>query len=192
MSTPQERAAARLFLASRDLEEALQFANVSTRLAALRRDERPSHYARVMEALQIATMISYARPFLDSDGAGKATPKIQSKGLFKDGEDLKVLHHSVLERRNQAIAHADWKYHQTQLWDMSVPHRLSSRPDLWTGVEPHRLQALILHVAPQLRARSSEADVRLLEQRVPVRYKMDMQAAIVLSRNFQSSEGLAR
>lgn len=189
MSAPQERAAARLFLATRDLEEALQFTNVSTRLTALHRDERPENYARVMEALQIATIISYARPFLGSDGAENATSKISTKGLFKERDDLRLLHDVVMERRNQAIAHADWKYHQTHLRDVRGPLRLSSRPDVWSGVEPDVLHALVLHVAVQLRSRSAEADVRVLEERSPVRYTMDMQLATALSREFLARVG---
>jgi hypothetical protein len=72
---------------------------------------------RVLDALVISTVVTYARPFTKSHSGGLAAAKISPDDifLFLRWPELRPLHEKLIELRNQAVAHSDWAYHQTSL-----------------------------------------------------------------------------
>ncbi len=91
----------RAHISERDFEEAYTYLSSYT-------EDLPDPLRR---ALLVATIISYARPFLSSDGgsAGQATETLSGnpgKILTKEENSL---HKRVLTLRNEAVAHSDYK-----------------------------------------------------------------------------------
>lgn len=60
-----------------------------------------------MEALTIAFIISYSRPFIDNDGETTATPSLPQKSIRSLNVEEKKLHHEIIAKRNKAVAHSD-------------------------------------------------------------------------------------
>jgi hypothetical protein len=130
---------------------------------------RPPHFVRTVEALQVAAIVAYARPFINSESVGRAAPIIPTKQIFKELPLLKELHKTIVQRRMQAAAHADWTHHQTVLMDAETPDsiaRLSSRPDYWRGITTKDFQELIRHVCRCLDLQRIELDRSILEARL--------------------------
>lgn len=100
--------ARRLAVASVDLMAAAEYVK---ELAKLRKqaDANP----KVIAALVVAAIVSYARPFSSSFSDGQAARKVHPTelGVFRTHPELRELHDRLIELRNRAVAHSDWKYH---------------------------------------------------------------------------------
>lgn len=103
------------------------------------------------EAIFLATVVVYARPFLESNSKGHADAMIRPKKLrlFDGQPEFKALHKLVIDRRNQAAAHADWQFHQAKLIEDGAPTgtlRRAARPHYRRDIEIEAFSDLIQFV----------------------------------------------
>ena len=101
-----------------------------------------------MEALTIALIISYSRPFTDNKGWETAIPTLPKKCLQKFDKSEKELHLEVLKRRNKAVGHSDADLYEAYLSasekDKYVfPVVMNSQIIFFTKNELLKLQAMI-------------------------------------------------
>ncbi len=136
----KEQKANRLYLAHLDIEEALNYLRALSELDDLPAEKRSASHPFATEAVFVATIIIYARSFVDSEARGMALPKI-GPSIFKGEPDLKTLHKQVMDMRQQAIAHTDWRYHGVHLPEFAAGpvERQAWRPDYRDGLEPWKL-----------------------------------------------------
>jgi hypothetical protein len=93
-------------LVAGDLMRARQF------LRALETTERSRQTKIIREALTLASIISYCRPFMRSlDASGRKRRWIPPKLLKDLPAELRSVHNRIVAARNQAWAHTDWSEH---------------------------------------------------------------------------------
>jgi len=66
------------------------------------------------EALLIAAVVFYARPFSQNEKKGSlhpSEPRVPESVLSRLSQDEITFHESVVTLRNKAIAHAEWSHH---------------------------------------------------------------------------------
>jgi len=82
------------------------------------------------EGLLIAAIISYCRAFTFSKSSGFAIGKVKMDlGKVFNYDTLKIEQHKrLLDKRNKAVAHADWTYHKTKLVEVVNGGVLRKRP----------------------------------------------------------------
>ncbi len=118
MDEASERRVRRLVLATYDLTQAQRFAQA---LQSLRDkpDLEKAMLSVVEESLIISAIVMYARPFRNSYSGGVADKAVSEADLFDqlsgmaDLDHFRALHDEILSLRDSAVAHADWKHHQT-------------------------------------------------------------------------------
>lgn len=115
-------------------------------------------------AIFIALIVVYARPFVRSFSDGKADPKVVPEDLqLFDGEsELEILHRQVIDLRNSAVAHSDWTQHHTELITSNKQYGLRrehSSPDYMKGLNLAQLRRLIRHVEVAIRGFAYDLDV---------------------------------
>ena len=115
-------------------------------------------------AIFIAVIVVYARPFVNSFSNGQADPKVVPEDLkLFDGEnELEILHRRVIDLRNSALAHSDWTQHPTKLITDDKQYGLRrehSRPDYMEGIDLAQLRRLIEHVELAMRGLAYDLDV---------------------------------
>lgn len=120
--TPEMRAAHRNYIGSRDCESAAKYLRARNELVETDSEAGNSVHADHIEGLLLAAIVSYARPFTISRTGGNATPKVDADlgEVFQACERKLNLHQLILDRRDQAVAHADWKYHSTEIISASA------------------------------------------------------------------------
>ncbi len=94
----------------------------------------------VREALTLAAIVSYCRPFLRSfDGSGKRRPWIPEELVNDLPAPLQAVHRRIIASRNEAWAHTDWKAHSPQATpgDGRVDGVISRNP--WVPLEPREI-----------------------------------------------------
>lgn len=101
----------RLVIAEGDLFQALRFAEMILGYegTGVDSEEEGLKCKDIVTALNIALVVSYSRPFLQSKTGPKnsAISRLPGKILRCLSEDQKNLHKQVLQRRNQEYAHSD-------------------------------------------------------------------------------------
>ena len=132
----EEQLVNRLDRMCHDMEEAAGY------LAALLliRHKKPSEQPpdSVECALQAAAIVVYARGFVRSDSVNRATAKVALTDFDVSRYPwAPMLHKAVLNARNQAVAHADWTYHNSSLRHASpnFAARVSSSPAYFLGID---------------------------------------------------------
>lgn len=107
----------RLFLASRDMEEVKRYLNAYRELHELDCQSGRGMYFDHREAILVAAIVAYCRPFKKAYSDGKADSKIDIKHFSKveSSPELLALHNLVVDLRDKAIAHGDWSHRSTQL-----------------------------------------------------------------------------
>ena len=117
MALTDEQIANKVFLGARDVAEAGDYLWSLRELSRNRENLDEYRLRKAQDAILIAAIVVYARPFTTSFSNGEAAKKLSpdNLALFDGLEDLQSLHEKVISLRNQAVAHADWSFHPTAL-----------------------------------------------------------------------------
>lgn len=101
-----------------DMQEAKKFLDTCLDLKKSFQDE--SHEV-IIEALVIAAIVSYCRPFKESYSYGFAEKKVKIEDYhwIKNNLEQMKLHTSLEEKRDEVIAHSDWKKRSTTLVELT-------------------------------------------------------------------------
>ncbi len=113
-------------------------------------------------AAYVAIIVVYSRPFRKSRSNGQAATRLDASeiGLFLDRPELAELHDQILASRDQAVAHADWDRHTTELipsQDETI-RRSSTIPRYTAHMDLKLLDDLLHHVAYRTSKMSMEID----------------------------------
>lgn len=147
MTTLSQRKANRCALAQHDMEQVLKFLTAHSELSDLQNRFGDSRYFDHCEAILMAAVVTYCRSFKASHSKNQADQKLEKEDFdfFQQRADLLHLHQLLLERRDKAIAHADWKFHNTELLSSNeqggVLRRISV-PDFFSGIDINRFREL--------------------------------------------------
>lgn len=108
-------------ISANDCEAAEEYLNAYLELQEKDKDSRTSEFFTHREGLLIAAIISYCRAFTFSMGSEFAVGQVKvNLGTVFNNDALKMeLHKRILDKRNKAVAHADWKYHKTELVEVT-------------------------------------------------------------------------
>jgi hypothetical protein len=119
----------RYHLSKKDCEAALKYLYACVELKKKDEESGENQYSCHQEGLRIAAIISYSRPFKRSESKGFAAPSItvDLPQVFNSVEDHVSLHKSIIERRDKAVAHSDWEFHNTKIVESSPDTSLVSR-----------------------------------------------------------------
>ncbi|QGX38465.1 hypothetical protein [Permianibacter aggregans] len=152
----------RLFLAFKDMEDVERYLHAYSELEGLDEERQNSYYFDHREALFLAAIVTYCRSFKKSNSTGMADKRINvdSIGLFDSELKLKELHERIISLRDQAVAHADWSFHSTEIVEannMSVLRR-SPRPYYSQGISVSEFLKLAAHVSGKCKNLSFDFD----------------------------------
>jgi len=121
-------------LIGRDLMRARQF------LTALRATSDARDQKVIREALTLAAIVSYCRPFKTSRDADDQKRPWIPRELVKDlPEECQQAHHRFVQARDQAWAHTDWAAHTPVSYEEpdGLPSVLSRNP--WVPMSPREI-----------------------------------------------------
>ena len=101
-----------------------------------------------MEALTIALIVSYSRPFMENKGWETAIPSLPKKCLQFYDKSEKDLHYQILERRNKAVGHSDADLYSTHLTKSEdskyvFPAIMCTPVIFYTETELRKIQAMV-------------------------------------------------
>ena len=152
----------RLTLAYRDMDDVKRYIAAYVELDELQRQNGNSRYFDHCEAALIAAVVSYCRSFKRSESKGNASDKLDPSQLdcIVGNPSLQALHNLLLERRDKAIAHANWEQHNTQLLsstERSVLRRVSV-PNYAQGIDIAAFLNLAESVRSEVLAKSHAID----------------------------------
>lgn len=132
------------------MQDASRYLRAYTELEVMALEHEGFECANHQEAILIAAIVTYCRPFKRSRSIGKADKLIKPEeiGLFEGQKRFEQLHSVPLNLRDKAVAHGDWDYHQTELVDANESSvlRKSPRPFYGQGVSISEFIALVKHV----------------------------------------------
>lgn len=130
-----------------DMQEAKRFLDACLDLKKSFQDE--SHEV-IIEALVIAAIVSYCRPFKNSYSYGFAEKnvKIENYHWVKNNPDQMKLHALLEDKRDSFIAHSDWKARSTKLIELTKEKvvRTYSLPSLMDGLCLTSFRSLVFEV----------------------------------------------
>lgn len=144
----EHRQANRLHLAIEDMKDARRYITAYADFDSA--IVEASRAATLKEALIVAAIVAYCRPFKRNNGEQFADSKV----LFSDFDWLennpgkKALHSLIIDKRDGFIAHADWRARSTEIVEMTPTKvvRTFSVPDLMEGLDVDAFGALALGV----------------------------------------------
>ena len=162
MTPAPEADANRLTLAYRDMDDVKRYIAAYVELDELQRQASNSQYFDHCEAALIAAIVSYCRSFKRSNSKGNASAKLDTSQLncISSNSSMLALHNLLLERRDKAIAHADWEQHNTQLissTDRSVLRRVSV-PNYSAGIDIELFLQLAESIRSEVLTKSHDID----------------------------------
>ena len=165
MTPAPEATANRLTLAYRDMDDVKRYIAAYVELDELQRQSGSSRYFDHCEAALIAAVVAYCRSFKKSESKGNASAKLDISQLdcISGNPSMQALHNLLLDRRDKAIAHADWEQHNTQLissTETSVLRRVSV-PNYAQGIEIDAFLNLAESVRSEVLAKSHTIDTAL-------------------------------
>lgn len=155
----------RMHLAHQDMCEAVDYLTALKELNFILKNNHSAFFVfDAIPAIFIALITVYARPFVSSYSKGKADPKLipEDLRLFDNNHEFEILHHRIIERRNTAVAHADWTSHNTELITDDKQFGLKrkhSRPDYMEGIDITLLGRLLNHVEGATKGGAYDMDV---------------------------------
>ena len=156
------RLANRVFLTFKDMTYASSYLEAHKALEENYLDKNTTEYVDLGEAVLIAAVVTYCRPFKRSRSREFADGLLDPNqiGLFESKNELQALHDRLLELRDQAIAHADWTHHSTEVLETSEKSvlRRSPRPHLLGGLRAEELRPLVAHVLQFCRNKAFDLD----------------------------------
>jgi hypothetical protein len=141
----------RLALAARDMHVASQYLDAFEELVQEQSERGTSEFFFHCQAIMVAAIVTYCRSFQHSFSQGNADNKIDlaSNPIFDGEPALLTLHDRLIERRDKAIAHADWEYHKTVLVSSDYKGgtlRQNPTPDLTGAIDATEFRELLDHV----------------------------------------------
>ena len=161
----------RLALTYRDMDDVKQYLTASMELDLLQKQEGTSRYFDHCEAVMMAAVIAYCRSFKRSESKGNATSKLQVEDLIciVSNTEFEELHALLLERRDTAIAHADWAQHNTELLavEKNSVFRRVSVPNLVQGIDVSKFMQLAEAIRQEVLAKSHAIDLNCASRGTP-------------------------
>ena len=108
----------RAAISSSDCDAAVEYLDAYLDLKEKEIDDESgtSDYSVHREGLLIAAIVAYCRAFTKSDGKSFATDRLEVDvaKVFNNDQAAIKLHNLLIEKRNRAVAHSDWKYHRNE------------------------------------------------------------------------------
>lgn len=126
----------RYALAANDMQEVQQYLQAYHRVKQLMNVDNMDVIAMACQGILSAAIVAYCRPFLRSDSAGFATPRVDGAEL-KSVHFLLDLHDLLLKKRNKFIAHADWSARKAEVaieGDRDIQMAVTV-PDVFEGID---------------------------------------------------------
>lgn len=157
-----EQLANRLARVSSDMQEVQNYLAAYSALLSMD-SGHPRHLAAIPHALLSAAIVSYSRGFLKSDSSGKACRRLEFRLLPIAGVEWAAqLHEMIINRRNQAVAHADWEHHNTELVEstdpVGGPLRVRSVANIYQSIDLNFFRALAASVEAEADAMRYDLD----------------------------------
>lgn len=156
------RLANRVFLAFKDMNCAWAYLEGHRALEDNYPEKNTTEYVDLKEAVLVAAVVAYCRPFKRSKSKDFADPVLEPDriGLFDAQQELAALHDRILVLRDQVIAHADWTHHSTAVLESSSQSvlRRSPRPQFLGGVTANELRPLVEYVRDYCRNKAFDLD----------------------------------
>ncbi len=145
------------------MEDAKRYLNAFEELSQAQTERGTSEYFDHCEGIMIAAIATYCRSFKPSQTGGNADSLINphSLALFSGRPELETLHMLLIERRDKAVAHADWEYHQIFLVNPDYKGgvlRRSPIPNLTGDIPIGTFRELVEHVCQECLCRAFELD----------------------------------
>ena len=130
-----------------DMDETVGYLEALSAVIAVPKDAQPAYQAQIMQALLAAAIVAYARGFKNSRSDGNASPSVQFAEIFESPEQWSInLHQTLIAKRDQAVAHADWSQHSTRLVYVTPKgdvQRAGTMPDIWSGIRIETFERLV-------------------------------------------------
>lgn len=158
----------RLFLAHKDMQDVARYLAALEELAQLDRLSGNGMYFDHCEAILVAAIVAYCRPFKKSTTGGHADCKLDAGSLsgVQSSPELKALHDLVLDRRDKAVAHADWTERSTELicsgGGTSVMRR-APNPEIVSGLDIELFKKLSEVISQECLRKTYERDRKSIE-----------------------------
>jgi hypothetical protein len=154
----------RFAIAQKDLGDAQRYLMAWRSLAKIDGEEGKSTYGVHLEAIFMAAVVAYSRPFINSNSQGNAVRKIniEEHDIFNSEPELMCLHETIISRRHKAIAHTDWEYHSTQLeavFSNGLTKRYSPRPNYMDGIDVKKFQELAEFICRRCMEKTYNLDI---------------------------------
>jgi len=166
----QDATANRLARSIGDMEEVQHYLMVLWKLESGRLQIKEDFIIKsIRKASFLASIIAYSRPFKKSNSDGRAdrSLNLSDLDLLRGDPELYDLHNAIIEKRDRAVAHADWNYHPSELVGIEngLTIRHSPRPDFSEGIALYDFQRLSELVCRQCMELAYERDMRSAQGR---------------------------
>jgi hypothetical protein len=134
--TEDQKTANRLVLAYKDMQDAMRYLDVHDDLAERQSRQGNSEFFDHCEAILIAAIVAYCRPFKKSNSDGFADRRLIGEALAAVREN-EAVHNLVLAKRDTFIAHSDWAERNTEVvrLDEGSVLRRSPIPSVHEGLD---------------------------------------------------------
>jgi hypothetical protein len=140
----------RLHLALLDMQDARRYLDAYKELAVPEPNPNTELSRTLREALMVAAIVAYCRPFSRNHSPGRATKKLLIEDFWwvnNDGPQT-ALHSLIIAKRDKFVAHADWEARSTEIVELTATavKRTFSVPDVTEGLNPTEFSALAFAV----------------------------------------------
>jgi hypothetical protein len=140
----------RLHLALLDMQDARRYLDAYTELAIPGLDLSTELSRTLREALIVAAIVAYCRPFSRNQSPGRATRKLSIEDFWWINNDSaqRALHLLIITKRDKFVAHEDWEARSTEIVELTATgvKRTFSVPDVMEGLDPTEFSALAFAV----------------------------------------------
>ena len=159
----------RLSLGHQDMLDVKRYLAAAHDLRRVQESRGTSEYYDHCEAILVAAVVAYSRPFVRSHSNSAADAKIvpDRLGIFEQRPDLASRHARIIAVRSEAVAHSDWKHRFTEVKDYNykggILRRLSTF-DVTGVVNIDELQELVEFVASKCLALGSDLDRKVRDE----------------------------
>ena len=147
------------------MQDVKRYLQAARELWQLQANRGTSEYFDHCEAITVAALVVYCRPFKFSRTEGYADKLLDPEALelFIDRPDLGAFHKLLIERRDRAVAHGDWEYHKTELVSRNYKDgvlRRSPVPNMTADIPPEKFSELAEYVGAKCFHRGFDLDRR--------------------------------
>jgi hypothetical protein len=158
----------RCIVSSHDCSEAGEYLEALLELQELDEEAGNSKYFAHRQGLLLAAIVSYSRAFTKSKGGEKAVKKfpVDIDSVTSRDQELCDLHNLIIEKRDKAAAHSDWKYRQSERVEMegvSGVSRKNSVVNYQSGIDIAAFQKLARLMEDHFRFTGYQRDTNLVK-----------------------------